>query len=120
MADRIQLRRDMAVVWALANPVLGQGEPGFELDTGKLKVGDGSTAWNSLGYMMENLADKTYEHTQSAPADVWAVTHNLNKFPSVTVIDSGGSEVEGDIAYDSLNQITITFSAPMGGKAHLN
>ena len=36
-----------------ANPVLSAGEPGFELDTGKLKIGDGSTYWNDLPYLAE-------------------------------------------------------------------
>ena len=51
MATKIQLRRDTAANWAGTNPILAQGEPGIELDTNKLKVGDGSTAWNSLDYI---------------------------------------------------------------------
>lgn len=51
MADRIKLRRDTAANWTATNPVLAQGEPGFETDTDFLKVGDGVTAWNSLGYV---------------------------------------------------------------------
>jgi hypothetical protein len=50
MARKLQLRRGTAAQWTAANPVLAQGEPGFEYDTGKLKYGDGSTAWNSLTY----------------------------------------------------------------------
>lgn len=50
MADMIQLRRDTAANWTSANPILAQGEPGLETDPGKLKVGDGSTAWSSLSY----------------------------------------------------------------------
>lgn len=48
----IKLKRDTAANWASENTVLAQGEPGFESDTGKYKVGDGSTAWNSLDYMV--------------------------------------------------------------------
>lgn len=47
----IQLRRDTAANWTAANPILARGEVGFEYDTEKLKIGDGSTAWNSLGYL---------------------------------------------------------------------
>lgn len=50
MADIIQVRRDLAASWTSANPTLAQGELGYETDTGKMKVGDGSTAWTSLGY----------------------------------------------------------------------
>jgi hypothetical protein len=46
----IALRRDVAADWTAANPVLALGEPGWETDTAKLKVGDGVTAWNSLAY----------------------------------------------------------------------
>ena len=48
MATKIQIRRDNAAVWALVNPVLGDGEIGVELVTAKAKLGDGITAWNSL------------------------------------------------------------------------
>lgn len=47
---RLQLRRDIAADWTSNNPTLLAGEMGVETDTGKFKVGDGSTAWNSLAY----------------------------------------------------------------------
>ena len=50
MANRIQLRRGGAQEWANSNPTLAQGELGVELDTGRFKIGDGVTAWNSLRY----------------------------------------------------------------------
>jgi hypothetical protein len=50
MAVTIQVRRDLAANWTSVNPVLNQGEIGAETDTGKAKLGDGVTAWNSLGY----------------------------------------------------------------------
>ena len=50
MADRIQLRRDLAATWATVNPILAQGEPGFETDTERFKFGDGTHHWNVLPY----------------------------------------------------------------------
>jgi hypothetical protein len=50
MPTQIQLRRDQAADWTSANPILAEGEIGLELDTVKYKIGDGSTAWNSLSY----------------------------------------------------------------------
>lgn len=47
----LQLRKGTAAQWAAANPVLKVGEPGAEWDTYKLKIGDGTTAWNSLAYV---------------------------------------------------------------------
>ena len=50
MAQQIQIRRDGSADWVTANPVLGQGEMGLELDTVQVKFGDGGTAWNDLPY----------------------------------------------------------------------
>jgi hypothetical protein len=50
MSVQIQIRRGNAIDWTNANPILAQGEIGFELDTNKIKIGNGSTAWNSLNY----------------------------------------------------------------------
>jgi len=50
MANRIQLRRDGAQQWANVNPILAQGELGIEIDTSRIKIGDGVTPWNSLKY----------------------------------------------------------------------
>lgn len=50
MANRIQLRRDTALNWSSANPILAQGEMGYETDTNQFKIGDGETTWNSLDY----------------------------------------------------------------------
>jgi hypothetical protein len=48
---RIQVRRGTAAEWTSVNPTLAAGEMGVETDTRKLKVGTGSTAWNSLSYI---------------------------------------------------------------------
>ena len=46
--------------------------------------------------------------------------HNLNKFPAVSVIDSAGNEVIGDIIYDDENQVTLKFEGGFKGTATLN
>lgn len=50
MAIQIQLRRGTASQWTTANTTLAEGEIGFETDTGKIKIGKGNVAWNSLAY----------------------------------------------------------------------
>lgn len=50
MPVQIQFRRDTAANWTANNPVLASGEMGVETNTGQFKVGNGSTAWNSLAY----------------------------------------------------------------------
>lgn len=62
----------------------------------------------------------TFEFTQGVPATTWNITHNLNKFPSITVIDTGNTVVTGEYNYTSKNTVTLTFSAAFAGKAYLN
>lgn len=50
MADRMQFRRDTAANWTAYNPILLEGELGFELDTDQYKLGDGIHNWNALPY----------------------------------------------------------------------
>ena len=50
MAVKIQFRRSTASEWTSANPLLSQGEVGYEYDTGRFKVGNGTQAWNLLSY----------------------------------------------------------------------
>jgi hypothetical protein len=47
---KIQFRRSIASDWVAVNPILSAGEVGYETDSRKFKIGDGTTAWNSLGY----------------------------------------------------------------------
>ena len=68
----------------------------------------------------ELSADKHFTFTQSTAATTWNITHNLGKFPSVSVVDSGNSIVYGNIDYTSENALTITFSAAFSGKAYMN
>jgi len=68
---------------------------------------------------------ETYTFSQSSVSNTWVINHNLGKFPSVTVVDSGGSVVVGTIDFNTLNQITITFfgggsALAFSGKAYLN
>ena len=57
MANKIQLRRDTTANWTRVNPILDDGEPGLEIDTNKVKYGDGNTAWNALDYASGGLTD---------------------------------------------------------------
>ena len=68
----------------------------------------------------EISADKNFTFVQSTAATTWNITHNLGKFPSVSIVDSGNTIVRGNIDYTSENALTITFSAAFGGKAYLN
>ncbi len=71
------------------------------------------------------IGDITYTHNQSTTSNTWTITHNLNRFPSVTVVDSADTIVYGTVVYNSANQLTITFfqggsALAFSGKAYLN
>lgn len=71
------------------------------------------------------IGDITFTHNQTSTSNTWVVTHNLHRFPSVTVVDSGGTIVVGTIVYNSNKQLTITFfsngsALAFQGKAYLN
>lgn len=64
--------------------------------------------------------DAHYIHTQLDPEMIWTVTHNLNKKPSITVVDSSDAVVVGEVEYLSNNSIRLTFVGAFSGKAYFN
>ena len=75
---QILIRRGTAATWTSSNPVLGLGEIGYETDTKKAKMGDGSTTWNSLGYWIPTLPTGTVVGT----SDVQTLTGKTLNFAS--------------------------------------
>lgn len=58
---------------------------------------------------------------QAVASASWVIVHNLGFNPGgISVVDTAGNVVEGDVHYDSVNQITLTFSAPFSGHAYLS
>ena len=64
--------------------------------------------------------DKNFVFTQGTPAAVWTVDHNLNKFPSVSVVNSFNEQVYGKVDYINKNKLTVTFAAGFSGFAYCN
>ena len=58
---KILFRRDPAASWTSENPVLSAGEVGLETDTGKIKIGNGSSVWTALSYFIGNLPGATID-----------------------------------------------------------
>lgn len=58
-----------------------------------------------------------YTHVQGSPSATWTVTHGLGRYASVTIIDSTGAEVEGEIQHDSVDACTLRFSSAFSGRA---
>jgi hypothetical protein len=66
------------------------------------------------------LNSQTYTHTQIVATNTWEINHPLQKFPSVTIVDSAGSLVEGDVQFISDSKVIVSFTAEFSGKAYLN
>ena len=64
--------------------------------------------------------DLHYTHSQEVPSNTWTITHNLGKYPSITVVSDIGIEVVGDYEYVDLNNVVLTFNGIFSGKAYLN
>ena len=64
--------------------------------------------------------DKNFVFTQATASAEWEIAHGMNKYPSVTIVDSGNNVVIGDVQYVDLNNVTVKFSSAFSGKAYLN
>jgi hypothetical protein len=120
MSITMQQKRGTASRWTSTNPILLAGEIGVETDTKKLKIGDGTTSWNSLEYTKVDAQSIAYTHIQNASLSVWTITHPLSFKPNVIITDYNGNILEGDIVYVSNSQITVTLSAAFIGYAYLS
>lgn len=67
-----------------------------------------------------NINDKFLVYNKNVPSNEWVINHNLEKYPSVTVVDSANSIITGEVTYIDMNTLKITFQAAFSGKAYLN
>lgn len=78
MGSVFLLKRGQSGTWAALNPVLRAGEPGYELDTQRLKIGNGTTTWNSLKYIgegsVQSYAAKTDFPAVGTPSIIYMAT----------------------------------------------
>lgn len=62
----------------------------------------------------------SYTHDQAVASATWVIAHNMARYPSVTVVDSSGATVFGNVTYTDANTVTINFAAAFAGSAYLN
>jgi hypothetical protein len=62
----------------------------------------------------------TFIFDQVVASNTWTITHTLNRYPSVTVVDSGGTEIIPNVRYISADVLILDFTNPTSGKAYLN
>lgn len=81
-----KFRRNLASYWEEKNPVLAEGEPCFELDTGKLKIGNGSDAYNNLPYLNADIA--TNDDAMDFLAEMGMITPVTNSSGEILISTS--------------------------------
>lgn len=115
----IKFRRGSAEEWADVNPTLGAGEPGYETDTGLMKIGDGSLTWVSLPYTNQSVSSGSGQvHNQTTPSGTWVISGTLGRIPNVAVYVDG-ELVEADVSATPTT-VTIVFPSPTAGVAVLS
>ena len=119
MANRLQLRRDGAQQWANVNPILAQGELGIEIDTSRIKIGDGVTSWNSLKYERpieteSNTANTLVKRDADGNFEAGAITASVignsataTRLANARQISLGG-DMSGAGTFDGSANLTIT------------
>ena len=118
---KVDIRRDTASNFTTANPTLKAGEPAFETDTKKLKVGDGSTAWTSLAYVTDvslPLAGGTMTSHITMPTNGKVILGDAGEYivgdgTDLDIISSNDLtlDVGGDIILDAASGITHFYDA---------
>ena len=133
MAIQIQNRRDSAADWTSADPTLAEGEIGIETDTGKMKIGDGVTAWTALDYIdsavsHDSLTDISADdhhaqsHTIVSHSDTTATGTELNTLTDNSIantlhrhselVASDGSP-DPALSVDSAGEVGIGTTSPL-------
>ncbi len=110
MAVPVQRRRDTAANWTSVNPILIEGQQGFETDTLKWKMGDGATAWNSLPYFSGGSGSGDVvgpgSSTDNAIARYDGTSGKIVQNSAATIADTSG-----DITAGKYNTVAISGSS---------
>lgn len=96
------------------------GVSNYNLLINKPKINGVELMGNKTAQELGIEEDKNFIFTQYVASNLWIVEHNLNKRPSVTVVDTGENVIIGDIKYLDNNSLQIIFTYPFSGYAYLN
>jgi len=105
--------------YAASSPSDALGSAGdFYINTssGELWGPKGESSWGSDPLP---LIPKRFTYNQASASSSWNISHTLNGFPSVTVVDSAGTVVVGTVSYNSTSSVTVSFESAFAGKAYL-
>jgi hypothetical protein len=113
---QMQVRRGTASSWTSTNPTLAAGELGFETDTGKFKIGTGSSTWNSLLYAGGGQSSlTTYQYTATAAQTTFSGTDANGNTLSYTVgaiqVYLNGALLQNTADYAATNGTSVVLTA---------
>ena len=117
MAVKFQLRRDTAANWTAANTILDLGEPGFETDTRKLKIGDGVNTWTNLSYtIIQEFSELTNTPTTLAGYGITDAASSSDAALAQTALQAGDSfDVKGSVFGDDSTLLVDAVSNVLTG-----
>lgn len=73
-----------------------------------------------VGPIGEAIRDAHYVHDQSVPSATWTIVHNMDKRPSVSIVNTLEQMVLGEVSYPDADTVVVTFTNAFAGKAYLN
>lgn len=113
---------DVAVVTSVLRGEKGDPGVGLQYEWMGSKLGIKTEIEENFQYvdLVAASGDISYVHDQIAASKEWRIIHNLDKHPSVTIVDSAGSVVVGDIFYVSQQELIVSFVSEFAGRAFLN
>ena len=107
----MQVRRDSSTIWTSVNPILAEGEFGLEINTGKIKIGNGTSRWNTLSYITSNLETIT----SNLQSQINFVVSNLDP----TALDSLTEIVSNvNVRFNNFNTTVANISANLINGPH--
>ena len=111
MATRMQQRRGTALQWTTANPILNAGEMGWESDTNKFKIGDGTNHWDDLDYFLDAVAlgGSIDDYIPLTQKDAASGVPSLDASKNLIV---AGASIIVEGATDNGNETTLTVTDP--------
>lgn len=111
----------------IGNTTAIEGDSYFVSVGGTVDFGSGNVSLQAedviefrAGQWRKKSKDKNFVYEQGTPSATWIINHYMGKYPSVSVIDSSGSEVEGEVTYNNIDTLTIEFNGGFSGTATLN
>ena len=98
----------------------GTGTTDYNQLTNRPSINGNVLSGNQTSEQLGITDDKTFIFNQAVASTEWKISHGLNKYPSVMIVDSGNNVVVGDIEYIDKNNVKCIFSSAFSGSAYVN